>query len=100
MSEDKLQLQIAPPTSCPICGITIEQMEEQYRVKWLLYELQGTTFILFQCPNCSVMCGNVHAVENSKILAERQKEMENRSPILKPNKNLIILPGKGNVSKN
>jgi hypothetical protein len=83
------ELELGIPEKCAHCGMTAEEMKEQYGVPFIVLGQPNTLLLLFQCPNCHCVMGNTKAAENVKKLMEEQ---EKRSPILKP-PGRIILPG-------
>lgn len=88
--KDTKQLRSAPPSACPTCGFTVDQMQEDYDMPWMVFGQPGSTMIFYQCPHCNSLAGNIHAIANTKIIME---DAQKGQRILTPMKK-IILPGK------
>ena len=83
------ELELGIPEKCAHCGMTQEEMQEQYGIPFIVLGQPNTLLLLFQCPHCHCLMGNTKAAENIEKLIEEDKK---RSPILKP-QSRIILPG-------
>jgi len=90
---DEPQFRTGHPEACFNCGYTGEDMLEAHGIAWIMLGEPGTLFLFYQCAHCHALSGNIHAVENTKILLKEREEAKNKAPIIKPKSNLIILPG-------
>ena len=92
LKEGKM-LKAAPPALCGFCTFSIKEMVEKYEIPWLIFGQPNSTMIFYQCPNCHMLSGNIHAVRNTKLLQEERSKPK----ILSPQGNRIVKPPGGFV---
>ena len=88
--KEQTTLHIGPPSACPLCGMTSEQMKEEFEVAWLEHRIPNTNFVFYVCPNCDICVGNAHSTENAKKIREQQAKGPSR--ILSPQGERIVRP--------
>ena len=89
--KERTVLHIGPPPACPLCGMEIDAMKEQFEVAWLEHRIPNTNFVFYVCPNCDVCVGNAHSTENAKKI--REAGPPEKSRILSPQGKLVRPPG-------
>jgi len=87
---DKPTYKISPLDQCPACGCPANEMEETTGSKWIMFRIPNTLFVVYQCPFCNMISGNKFAVENTQKVLKDQEEAKNKTPIYKPQGNLIL----------
>ena len=69
------------PEICPVCKMSTEEKADQHGGAWIVYVIPSMPPVqVFQCTECHVMVGTVHAMENARKIKAAEA-----SRIIKPN---------------